>query len=72
MLERAYDALCVMGTALSHHGFFVADRYSIADIALQGYTHVVEGGFDLKAYPAVLVWLDRIRSQLKHIAITQS
>ena len=32
--------------------FLVADRYTIADIALYAYTHVAdEGGFDLAGYP---------------------
>jgi glutathione S-transferase len=72
MLKRGDDALCVTEKALRHHDF-VADRYSIADIALYAYTRVAdEGGFDLKAHPAVRLSLDRIRSQPKQLAITQS
>ena len=73
MRQRGCEALAVMETALRHHDFFVADRYCVADIALYAYTHVAaEGGFDLKPYPALRLWLDRVRSQPKHIAITQS
>ena len=70
--ELGYAALTVMERHLSQHTFFVAERYSIADIALYAYTHVAdEGGFDLNRFPAILSWLDRVRTQPKHIPITQ-
>lgn len=48
----------------------VAERYTIADIALYAYTHEAhEGGFDLSRYPAVAAWLDRVRSQPGHVTI---
>ena len=69
--ELGYAALGVMERHLARRGFFVGDRYSIADIALYAYTHVVdEGGFDLGPYPAVRAWLDRCASQPGHIPIT--
>jgi len=47
-------ALGVMEAHLSRHDWFAGDSYSIADIALYGYTHCAgEGGFDLSRYPAV-------------------
>jgi glutathione S-transferase len=73
MRKRGYDALGVMEAHLEQHDFFVAETYSVADIALYAYTHVAgEGGFDLTRFPAARRWLDRVRSQPKHIAITQS
>jgi glutathione S-transferase len=70
--SRGYEALAVMEVHLSSRDFFVADHYSIADIALYAYTHVAhEGGFDLSPYPAVGLWLERVRSQPAHIPITQ-
>ena len=43
-----YAALGVMEGHLKDREFFVADRYSIADVALYAYTHVAhEGGFEL-------------------------
>ena len=39
-MEHGYHALAVMEAHLTHHRFFVAGRYSIADIALYAYTHV--------------------------------
>ena len=72
-VERGYAALGVMESHLSSRRFFVAERYSIADIALYAYTHVAdEGKFDLAAYPAVRAWLERVRAQPKHIPITQA
>ena len=67
-----HDALGVMETHLGARAFFVAERYSIADVALYAYTHVAhEGGFDLAPYPAVRAWLDRVRAEPGHVPITQ-
>ena len=53
------------------HDFLVADRYTIADIALYAYTHVApEGGFDLSKYPAIGPWLDRVASPPGYVRIT--
>jgi glutathione S-transferase len=73
MRPRGYDALGVMEGHLKSREWFVGERYSIADIALYAYTHVAyEGGFDLAAYPAIRAWLERVKSQPRHIPITQS
>ncbi len=62
--EKGYAALGVMEKHLQDKDFFVAERYTIADIALFAYTHVADqGGFDLSDYPNVLAWLDRVKSQ---------
>src|SRR5262245_8361088 len=67
-----YAALDVMEKHLSGRTFFVAERYSIADLALYAYTHVAhEGGFDLDSYPNIHAWLGRVRPQPGHIPITQ-
>jgi glutathione S-transferase len=66
--RRALDAL---ERHLGRHRFLVADRYTIADIAVFGYTHVApEGRFELEPYPAVREWLTRVAAQPGHIAIT--
>jgi len=68
-----YAALQVMESHLLEREFFVAGRYTIADIALYAYTHVAdEGGFDLAPYPSVRAWLARVASQPRHIPITFS
>jgi len=64
-------ALKAMEGHLNGREFLVADRYTIADIALFAYTHVAEeGGFDLSGYPAVGRWLDRVVAQPGHVPIT--
>jgi glutathione S-transferase len=64
-------ALAVMNAHLAERPFFVADRYTIADIALYAYTHVAhEGGFNLDHYPAVGAWLERVAAHPRHIPIT--
>jgi glutathione S-transferase len=65
-------ALEVMERHLRRHDYFVGERFSIADIALYGYTHVAdEGGFDLKSYGAVGQWLDRVKNEPGHVTIHQ-
>lgn len=62
--DGGYRALGVMEDRLAHAEFFAADRYTVADIALYGYTHVAaEGGFDLARFPAVRAWLTRVEAQ---------
>ena len=69
-MPHGYAALGVMESHLSAHDFFVAERYSIADIALYAYTHVAhEGGFDLKTYPRIRDWLKQIQTQPHYIAM---
>jgi glutathione S-transferase len=52
---------------LSTRPYFVADRYTVADIALYAYTHVApEGGFELDRFAAVDAWLRRVREQPNH------
>lgn len=66
--ERALRAL---EDHLTDRRFLVADRFTIADIALYAYTHVApEGGFSLQALPAVRAWLARVAAEPGHIAIS--
>lgn len=68
-----YAALKIMEQHLSEYSFFVGESYTIADIALFAYTHVAEeGGYELKDFPAILNWIDRIKAQPYHIPITQA
>jgi glutathione S-transferase len=69
--EPGYWALGVMEGHLDGHQFFVADRFTVADIALYAYTHVAdEGGFDLTRFPAVRGWLARVENQSGHVSLT--
>jgi glutathione S-transferase len=57
-------ALTLMDEHLASRSFFVAERLTLADIALYAYTHVAEeAGFDLSAYPAVSRWLGKVADQ---------
>jgi glutathione S-transferase len=63
-------ALNALDRHLREREFVVGERYSIADIALFGYTHVApEGGFDLEGLAAVRAWLARVVAQPGHIPI---
>jgi glutathione S-transferase len=68
--ERGRHALQAMDSHLAERSFLVAERYTIADIALYAYTHVADdGGFDLSAYPAVRRWLDKVSAQPGHVTL---
>jgi glutathione S-transferase len=63
-MAGGYRALEVMEEHLSRAPFFVAERFTIADIALYAYTHAAgDGGFNLTRFPAVSAWLDRVANQ---------
>lgn len=63
-------ALALMDEHLREREFFVAGRFTLADIALYAYTHVMEGGgFDRRQYPAVWGWLDRVEELPGHVAM---
>ncbi len=65
-----YRALDAMEKHLARRAFLVGERYSLADISLYAYTHVAgEGGFDLRRYPAIRAWLERVASQPGHVTI---
>jgi glutathione S-transferase len=69
--ERGTQALSVMEQHLKRTPFFAGGRYSIADIALYAYTHCAgDAGLDLGDYPAVKDWLDRVKSQPRHVPMT--
>ena len=69
-MEHGYQALRVMETHLKTRDYFAADRYTIADIALYGYTHVAhECDYDLDAFPAIRAWLDRIANEPGHVGM---
>jgi glutathione S-transferase len=66
--EGGYRALAVMERQLAEEPFLAAGRYTVADIALYGYTHVAgEGGFDLAGFPAISAWLARVEAQPRHV-----
>lgn len=67
---KGYLALDVLEQHLRRHDYLVAERYTVADIALYAYTHAAsEGGFDLARYPAIQEWLQRVAAEPGHIPL---
>src|SRR5918912_3340755 len=74
--REARQQLCfsvaIVGQADAHLAntrFFVADRYTVADVALYGYLQVAhEAGVDMERFPNVGAWLERVRRQPNHVA----
>jgi glutathione S-transferase len=68
--EGGRRALAAMERRFGDHDFLVGDGYSVADIALYGYTHVAdEAGLDLDEFPGVAAWVGRVASQPGHVTI---
>lgn len=66
--QRAASALKVLERHLESSRFMVAGAYSIADIALYALVHLAdEAGIQLREYPAVRHWLDRVAVEPQHI-----
>jgi glutathione S-transferase len=60
----AAEVLATMQSHLASSPFFVAERYSIADVALYAYTHVApEAEIELGGYPAVEEWIARVEAE---------
>jgi glutathione S-transferase len=61
-------ALKLMDDHLGGREWFVGDSISLADICLFAYTHVAgEADFDLKRYPNVVEWLERLKGQPRYV-----
>lgn len=66
--DGGIEVLKVLDGHLSSHDYFAADRYSIADIAVYGYTHRShEAGIDLEPFAHVREWLERVERQPGYI-----
>jgi glutathione S-transferase len=63
-----YESLRVLEARLKTSPFLVGDSFSIADIGVYAYAHVMaEIGYEMEAYPSVTAWLDRCREQPGHV-----
>ena len=52
------------------NGLRVTNRYTLVDIALFAYTHLAhECDFDLRSFPAIRAWLDRVRAEPDHVSM---
>lgn len=62
--EGAHEVLRILDQHLRSRKFLVAERYTIADIAIFAYSHVAEeAGIDTSAYTSFRNWLGRVGSQ---------
>ena len=69
-MENGERALGVMEMHLAKHPYFVANRFTIADIALYGFTHLAEQcDFDLARFPATRDWLARIAAEPGYVSM---
>jgi glutathione S-transferase len=60
----AVEVLTLLDRHLSTREFFVGGRYTIADMAIFGYTHLAgEAGLDLKPYASLRRWIQRVMQQ---------
>jgi len=66
--EGSLAVLRLLDDHLATRDFFVGGRYTIADIAIYGYTHVAhEAGIDLAPYANVRAWFGRVEQQPGYI-----
>jgi glutathione S-transferase len=64
----AAEILRLLDEQLTTRPFLAGGRYSIADIAVYGYTHVTpEAGISLDPYPAVRSWIERVELQPRFV-----
>ena len=62
--EGALEVLRLLDEHLAEREFLVGGRYTIADIAVYGYSHrAEEARLDLQPYPNVRAWFARMESQ---------
>jgi glutathione S-transferase len=72
-IAKGHEALAVVERELEGKSYMVADRFTLADIALYAYIHVApEGGVPLEAYPGIRAWLTRVAAQPGHAPITEA
>jgi len=62
--EGGEDVLRLLDDHLAELEFFVGGRYTIADIAIYGYTHLAhEAGIDMEPYSNLRAWFERVEQQ---------
>jgi len=70
--ERGNQGLAVLNNYLEKNDFVTDHGYSVADIAVYGYTHLAEeGGFELSKFKHVSAWIARVQDQPGYLPIQQ-
>ncbi len=68
---KGHEALGVLELGLEGKEFLVADRFTLADIALYAYTHVApEGRRRARRLSQIRAWMARVAAQPRHAPIT--
>jgi glutathione S-transferase len=63
-LQGAHEVLRLIDDHLATREFFVGDRYTVADIAIYGYTHLAhEAGIEMEPYAHVCAWFVRVEQR---------
>jgi len=66
--QGAHDVLLLLDEHLATRDFFVGGRYTIADIAVYGYSHLAhEAGIEMHPYANVRAWFARVEQQPGYI-----
>ena len=66
--EGAVEVLQLLDDYLATREFFVGGRYTIADIAIYGYTHLAhEAGIEMEPYSDLRAWFERVEAQPDYI-----
>jgi glutathione S-transferase len=67
-LNMARGVAGVVEGHLKERTYFVAERLTLADLALFGYMHVAgEAGVDTESLPALQAWVERVRAEPRHV-----
>jgi glutathione S-transferase len=62
--------LAMLNAHLRNQAFICSHGYSVADIAVYGYTHLAgEGGFALEDWPAIGAWIARVQAQPGYLGV---
>lgn len=70
--ERGNQGLDILDSYLKSHEYVTDYGYSVADIAVYGYTHLAqEGGFELQKFKHVTAWISRVQEQPGYKSIDQ-
>jgi glutathione S-transferase len=59
----ANEALDSLDAHLAEHGFLLGGAYTVADMALYGYTHAAHEVVDMSSRAAIAAWIDRVEAQ---------